>query len=220
MQKSSSRKVIRFNNGINRKFLVADIFPIYANGLVSILNARQTTVLNNDELDAPLLLQELFDDRPDAVFISCDSKKDIHIINSINNVYMNKIMPIFALTDTPRTTPLTPYLCRDVVAIPRSSTPEEILYKVNQEVKAASQHTTAKTPSRTVPYKVTLTPCEKKVLQRMLRGESLSLIAFNLERSVKTISTQKRRAKQRLGLESDAELYWFLNSPDGQECLI
>lgn len=52
-----------------------------------------------------------------------------------------------------------------------------------------------------------ISPCEMKVLLALLAGESLSDIAVARSRSVKTMSTQKRRLYEKLKIESDMMLY-------------
>lgn len=54
-----------------------------------------------------------------------------------------------------------------------------------------------------------LTPKEYEVLRHFVRGESMTQIAINLKRSVKTISTQKISAIRKLNLDSDQALIAF-----------
>ena len=54
-----------------------------------------------------------------------------------------------------------------------------------------------------------LTPKEYEVLRHFVRGESMTQIAANLKRSVKTISTQKISAIRKLNLDSDQALIAF-----------
>lgn len=52
-----------------------------------------------------------------------------------------------------------------------------------------------------------LAPREQQVLNALLNGHSVSDIAFQQGRSVKTVSFQKRHLMQRLGLHSEVELF-------------
>ncbi|MBU0526618.1 MAG: response regulator transcription factor [Gammaproteobacteria bacterium] len=54
-----------------------------------------------------------------------------------------------------------------------------------------------------------LTPKEYEVLRHFMRGESMTQIAANLKRSVKTISAQKISAIRKLNLDSDQALVAF-----------
>lgn len=52
-----------------------------------------------------------------------------------------------------------------------------------------------------------LTVCEQEVLEYVFRGISLSHVAIELQRSVKTLSAHKRNAMRKLGVDTDAELF-------------
>lgn len=54
-----------------------------------------------------------------------------------------------------------------------------------------------------------LTPKEYEVLRHFVRGESMTQIAENLKRSVKTVSAQKISAIRKLNLDSDQALVAF-----------
>ena len=54
-----------------------------------------------------------------------------------------------------------------------------------------------------------LTPKESEVVRLLASGMSVSEVADYLHRSVKTISTQKKSAMQRLGLHSDSALFQY-----------
>lgn len=62
----------------------------------------------------------------------------------------------------------------------------------------------------TIEEKVnTLSPREFEVLRLFVRGEGVAQIAQNLNRSVKTVSTQKRSAMKKLGVQTDQDLIAF-----------
>jgi two-component system capsular synthesis response regulator RcsB len=54
---------------------------------------------------------------------------------------------------------------------------------------------------------LSLSPREMVVVRLLLAGQSVSAIAQRLNRSIKTVSTQKQTAFRKLGVESDAELF-------------
>ena len=54
-----------------------------------------------------------------------------------------------------------------------------------------------------------LTPQEREVVRLLATGMSVTQVADYLHRSVKTISTQKKSAMTRLGLQSDSELFQY-----------
>lgn len=54
-----------------------------------------------------------------------------------------------------------------------------------------------------------LTPKESEVVRLLASGMSVTQVADYLHRSVKTISTQKKSAMIRLGLQSDSELFQY-----------
>lgn len=55
----------------------------------------------------------------------------------------------------------------------------------------------------------TLSPRELEVIQRFTSGQGVSEIASSLNRSVKTVSTQKTSAMSKLGTRTDQELVEF-----------
>jgi two-component system capsular synthesis response regulator RcsB len=65
------------------------------------------------------------------------------------------------------------------------------------------------TPRSTTNSISQLTPKEYEVLRHFMRGESMTQIAANLKRSVKTISAQKISAIRKLNLDSDQALVAF-----------
>ncbi|MCP1601797.1 DNA-binding NarL/FixJ family response regulator [Aeromonas caviae] len=54
-----------------------------------------------------------------------------------------------------------------------------------------------------------LTPKESEVVRLLASGMSVTQVAEYLNRSVKTISTQKKSAMLRLGLQSDSALFHY-----------
>ncbi|CAJ1892155.1 TPA: response regulator [Aeromonas hydrophila] len=54
-----------------------------------------------------------------------------------------------------------------------------------------------------------LTPKENEVVRLLASGMSVTQVAEYLHRSVKTISTQKKSAMARLGLQSDSDLFHY-----------
>ncbi|MEZ6936952.1 response regulator [Aeromonas sp. S12(2024)] len=54
-----------------------------------------------------------------------------------------------------------------------------------------------------------LTPKESEVVRLLASGMSVTQVAEHLHRSVKTISTQKKNAMARLGINSDSELFHY-----------
>lgn len=58
-------------------------------------------------------------------------------------------------------------------------------------------------------HSVQLTPKESEVVRLLASGMSVTQVAEYLNRSVKTISTQKKSAMLRLGLQSDSALFQY-----------
>lgn len=56
---------------------------------------------------------------------------------------------------------------------------------------------------------IQLTPKESEVVRLLVNGMSVTQVAEYLHRSIKTISTQKKSAMQRLGLQSDSDLFHY-----------
>ncbi|MEH8147234.1 response regulator transcription factor [Aeromonas hydrophila] len=54
-----------------------------------------------------------------------------------------------------------------------------------------------------------LTPKESEVVRLLSSGMSVTQVAQYLNRSIKTISTQKKNAMLRLGIKSDSELFFY-----------
>lgn len=64
---------------------------------------------------------------------------------------------------------------------------------------------------------LSLSPREMVVVRLLISGQSVSEIANRLNRSIKTVSTQKQTAFRKLGVQSDAELFQLagdLSIPD------
>ncbi|HHL2560633.1 TPA: LuxR C-terminal-related transcriptional regulator [Yersinia enterocolitica] len=61
-----------------------------------------------------------------------------------------------------------------------------------------------------------MTNNEIEVLDRISLGESVSEIAAQSQRSIKTVSNHKRNAMSKLGIETDWELYLFVLSVRGK----
>lgn len=66
-----------------------------------------------------------------------------------------------------------------------------------------------RTPHTNKARNVSLSPKEIEVLRRFIEGKSPSEIALELNRSIKTISNQKRTAMTKLGVNNDQELISF-----------
>jgi len=70
---------------------------------------------------------------------------------------------------------------------------------------------------------LSLSPREMVVVRLLLTGQSVSEIANRLNRSIKTVSTQKQTAFRKIGVQSDAELFQLAgdlsipDAPDGAE---
>ncbi|WP_174847842.1 response regulator transcription factor [Yersinia artesiana] len=61
-----------------------------------------------------------------------------------------------------------------------------------------------------------MTNNEIEILDRVSLGESVSEIAVQSQRSIKTVSNHKRNAMSKLGIETDLELYLFVLSVLGK----
>lgn len=59
-----------------------------------------------------------------------------------------------------------------------------------------------------------LSPKESEVVRLLAGGMSVSQIANHLNRSIKTISSQKKSAMARLGISSDSALFEYIKSSD------
>ncbi|WP_455916581.1 helix-turn-helix domain-containing protein [Pantoea agglomerans] len=219
MTKINSRKILISDEGNKQKIMVADVFPIFAHGLINVINARETTLFLAKELEVQPLLNEIDLNRPDAVIVSCETFSDVHILNLIQSVVQSESIPVFALTDSPRTTPLTPYLDGEITVIPRNSRPDTILDIFSNRIKCRKVRRSQPAANKVNYQRSILTRCEKIVLRAILEGKSQVEIAHLTNRSIKTISTQKMSAKKRLGFRTDIDLYRFLTSPAGKECL-
>ncbi len=61
-----------------------------------------------------------------------------------------------------------------------------------------------------------MTNNEIEVLDRVSLGESVSEIAVQSQRSIKTVSNHKRNAMSKLGIETDSELHLFIMNVAGK----
>ncbi|CAG2156858.1 response regulator transcription factor [Cupriavidus numazuensis] len=74
---------------------------------------------------------------------------------------------------------------------------------VQREMEALGINRPATTPAQV------LSPREIEVVRLYAGGMSVSAVAQHLHRSIKTISTHKHSAMEKLGIRSDAELYQY-----------
>lgn len=76
-------------------------------------------------------------------------------------------------------------------------------------VSQATKELLAKAVAGTAAQAMALSPREAEVIRLFASGKTVTEIARHLNRSVKTISTQKLEAMAKLGLKSDLEIYSY-----------
>lgn len=58
----------------------------------------------------------------------------------------------------------------------------------------------------------TLTPCEKSVIEYLFKGLSVTEISQFMNKSIKTISTQKQAALKKLGIKNTSNIFCTMHS--------
>lgn len=76
-------------------------------------------------------------------------------------------------------------------------------------ISQATREILAKAVAGTAHQTMSLSPRETEVIRLFASGKTVTEIAKHLNRSVKTISTQKLEAMAKLGLKSDLEIYSY-----------
>ncbi|BEN27483.1 MULTISPECIES: LuxR C-terminal-related transcriptional regulator [Serratia] len=99
-------------------------------------------------------------------------------------------------------------LRRHMPFIHRAEHPVSMMKKVRQAISAHKKghHCTPRVPSH---YK-NISALEAFVLNEWINGRTVTEIAQQSKRSVKTISSHKRNAMKKLMVRNDRELYWKL----------
>jgi DNA-binding NarL/FixJ family response regulator len=216
MDFSHTRKHVHSESGSEHNFLIADIFPLFTQGLATLLNARETVLITAQKLECGVFIQSVEGFAPDAIFIGYEDSSDARLINIIDSLYKTRSVPVFAILNSEKDEALTMLLNEDVLILSRCYPLKKILKQVK---KVLSQKKQENLKQSCGSKKVIFTEREKIVLRAYLSGLSITEIASRLNRSVKTISNQKMSARCRVNARSDAELYNFLSSPDGKEYL-
>jgi len=200
----------------DKKVILLEEHPIYTLGLKYIINHENGLRVvdcchNKSELFLSLRVMSA-----DMVIVDCSGHYSDHEVEKLfSRIYAHSPhTAIVMLGESSQHQHLfgkmkgkiTAYLCK-------SFTPDEIL-EVLRQVKRTLQHerkhriafaSASKAPE---PDELRwLTNKEKMVIEYLQSGFSVSQTAARFNRSIKTISTQKRSAMRKLGITSERELF-------------
>lgn len=92
-----------------------------------------------------------------------------------------------------------------VMLVSRKARPSTLMRKMNRAIRQKEAQPATK--------KVTLTTCESRLALSLQRGNSPEDIAYVLQRSVKTLSAQKRRIMEKLGTPGNVMFMRLIADP-------
>ena len=156
--------------------------------------------LSNGEIDGLRLIQLVRSQHPDVKIIIFSAMEGPATINMSNRAGVCGFVGKSQVTDD------LIFAIRKVAQGEIYLSPK-IMYELEKSPKA---HTLDLTPAQrnlTLTNDEQLSPKEREVLRCCLEGLSVTQIALKFSRSRKTISTQKRTAFRKLGIQTDTELF-------------
>lgn len=214
-------------NGL--RFLFADERTEVARGISSIVEPATLKFFYLQTPEFNPFLKAVEKIQPHAVFIGYRRLEDAESLNLIIGSLNLKNIYVFILIEKFHYEHLIPALTTRATLIFLNESLETIRSKVSWIMlwpKIVSKNFELIDKNSTLPagkYESTniklLTPSEIKVIKEMMAGNSLTEIARRLNKSIKTISSQKLSAKKRLGLSSDYELYLVMNAHEGEQII-
>ncbi|ALL39871.1 LuxR C-terminal-related transcriptional regulator [Serratia marcescens] len=174
--------------------------PLGVLGLTSMLNSMGIHVLA-----VKARLEDLFQcetEKYDAILIDIYLVREARIwkvVEHVNKLYGGCFVIFGEGSDRLR---------RNMAFIHRAEHPRCMKRKLRQAISAhkKGRHSTPHVP----PYYKKISALETFVLNEWINGRTVTEIARQSNRSVKTISSHKRNAMKKLMVKNDRELYWKL----------
>lgn len=200
--------------------LIIDELPVFGRGLAQALEAGSSTLVTSLPGGAHDVLTTLDLAGFEAVFIGCCNIQDLSGVRGAVQVFEKVRIPVFVMIDEFKYQLMSSHIPRSATLILRNSEPDKVRNEVAKVLRGRFQF--RRHPHLTVSHSgkaSSLSPAEKRVLQEILKGYSLTEIAGTLRKSIKTVSAQKQSAMRRLGLKNTQELFFRLMTPDLSEVL-
>jgi two-component system capsular synthesis response regulator RcsB len=210
---------------MNKRVIIADDHPIVLAGLRMALSsmAAVSVVAEADSVDALLVaLRETHADLLVTDFsMPCNREADgLAMLQRIRRLYPG--LPILVLTMVSNTGVIDAMIRTGVRGLIDKSADVADIPKAIQAVSQGREYVSATFRQNLSQSRLNsescvttrLSPRESEVLRLFSAGITVSKIAEQLSRSVKTISRQKTNAMTKLGLKNDLEVYAFARAND------
>lgn len=203
---------------MNIRVILADDHPVVTVGIRKKLEAA-SGISVVAEASNPTMLMEALERAPCDVLVTdfsmpCDERPDgLVMLRSIHGKYPKLHMVVLTMLENKALVKSILNSGALVVVSKRyelSRFPEIVVAAFHG--RCSSPYYDAKGPMLLSPMEgpdIPLSPRELEVLRLYVNGMSITELALHLNRSIKTVSTQKSNVMRKLGLVSDAELFSY-----------
>lgn len=197
------------------KILAADDHAIVRQGLKQILAENQEMEVAGEASTAKELFDMLADRRWDVLMldISLPDESGIEVLGRIRELY--PAMPVLVLSVHDDVQYAVRMLEQGAAGyLTKESAPQELLVALKNVVDGAKyvSHALAQrlilefSSQREKPHHQNLSKRELQVLSLIASGKSVKEVGFELDLSVKTVSTHRVRILKKMGMKHNAEL--------------
>lgn len=139
-----------------------------------------------------------------------EDRSTTELVSLLRNCFAR--VPLLAFATLSPTTHISQLIASGISGVVSKAEP---LHMLSDAIVRISQGLTRLPPDVTLPGRChELSRNEREVLDLLLAGLTVSEIALQRHRSIKTISTQKTAALRKLGLRNDAEIYAMRQLPE------
>ncbi|WP_100754180.1 response regulator [Vibrio salilacus] len=203
------------------KVMIADDHPIVLSGVKALIeNQNKGFKIIAEATSVEALFKTLSKEKIDILITDYsmpnnDYVDGIAMINKIKREHHN--IKIIVLTQMTNTALLNSLVRSGIDGVLLKKDVLTDIHHVISVVKNGGKYISPSVSNLILSRQRTLTepsPKELEVLRLFSSGMSVSKIAIHTNRSIKTISTQKKQAMIKLGLEHDSEIYEYIKSLD------
>ncbi|WP_345846607.1 response regulator transcription factor [Shewanella algae] len=201
------------------RIIIADDHPVVLAGLRMLLNHNESLGLVQAEATNVDCLMNQLEKNPCDILITDYCMPDSNLPDGLDMLSSIRIMypslKIIVLTQIQNIGTLKVLKQQCNAIIPKQS----LMVDLKQAIKAVNNNRdylsltikkllSDKGLTKDLKPKI-LSPRESEVVRLFCSGMSVSQIANKLNKSIKTVSSQKHNAKQKLGITTDAELFSY-----------
>lgn len=196
--------------------MIADDHPIVLSGIKELIRNNNTFQIVAEATDTKTLFERLQEHIIDILITDYSMPNSEHIdgitmIKKLQREYPSLKIIVFTQMANPALLNALVIAGVDGILLKKDilSDIHRVLNVVKNNQKYLSESVNSLLPNQ---GKNTLYPSVKEleVLRMLASGMSVSKIAEHTNRSIKTISTQKKKAMDKLGLESNNEIYEYM----------